>query len=181
MAEEQRKFAALVTKVFRDNKGGDNALREQAFVAFAKSVSVESIEDWYGIVPSTETTADDELWKLLQGFEKTAADDIIWARAKALWHSCKTYVARTGSPSTAAGTDSPPGDVDAEDLEKRYSDKYKVPLHSEFTPADQLRDRVCHKLRTEQPTFVTVRTTMTAGARRQRTVARGNRSTAVIS
>ena len=179
MAEEQRKFAALITKAFRGDKGGDNALKEQAFAAFAKSVSVETIEDWYGIVSSIETTADDELWKLLQGFEKTAADNIIWARAKALWRSCKTYVARTGSPSTAAGTDSPLGDIDAEELEKRYSDRYKVPLHSEFTPADQLRGRVCRKLRTGQPTFVTIRTTTATGAGRQRTGARRNRSTAV--
>ena len=181
MAEEQRKFAALITKAFRGDKGGDNALKEQAFAAFAKSVSVETIEDWYGIVSSVEATADDELWKLLQGFEKTATDNIIWARAKTLWRSCRTYVARAESPSTAAGINAPLGDVDAEELEKKYLDEYKIPLHIMLTPDDRLRGRVYRELKTKQHTFVKVRATMTAGARCQSTVARGNRSTAVIS
>ena len=97
MAEEQRKFAALITKAFRGDKGGDNALKEQAFSAFAKSVSAETVEDYYGIVSSVEATADDELWKLLQGNAQTEKDIIIWARAKTLWRSCRTYVGKAES------------------------------------------------------------------------------------
>ena len=90
-------------------------------------------------------------------------------------------MARAESPSTAAGINAPLGDVDAEELEKRYLDEYKVPLHIMLTPDDRLRGRVYRELKTKQHTFVKVRATMTAGARCQSTVARGNRSTAVIS
>ena len=154
MAEEQRKFAALITKAFRGDKGGDNASKEQAFAAFAKSVSVETIEDWYGIVSSVEATADDELWKLLQGFERTAKDNIIWARAKTLWRSCKTYVAKAESPSTAADINAPLDDVDAEELEKKYLDEYKIPLHIMLTPDDRLKGRVYREFKTKQHTVV---------------------------
>ena len=119
MAEEQRKFAALITKAFRGDKGGDNAVKEAAFSTFAASVSAETIEDYYGIVSSVEATADNELWKLLCGCPATEKDIIIWARAKALWRSCRSYVGKAESPSTAADNDAPLDSIDAEELEER--------------------------------------------------------------
>ena len=156
MADDSKKLASFTAKAFRGEKGGDFKVKQDAFVKFLADTAVSSPEDFYGMVSSKEDLADDQLLKLLNGCDQTKDDAIMWARAKTLWRTCKQYVVKQEAPVVTADVDAPLDAVDAAELEKRYLDDYKIPMHIMLTPEDRLKGRVYREFKSKLHTLVKV-------------------------
>ena len=119
----------------------------------SKPIPADSVEDAYGITTFEEKESDTQMWKLLQGCTEPKADMIIWARAKTFWRSCRDSVAKSQTFSTVADLDAPLETVDSAELDKKYLDEYKIPMHIMLTPEDRLKSQVYREFKSKLHIF----------------------------